>query len=404
MKFYLVGGAVRDSLLNNPCRDQDFCVVGASTNEMEKLGFESVGKDFPVFLHPITRQEYALARSEKALHESVSDSAQFDFKINDISITEDLRRRDFTINAMAQEVQVDLKSGDIISIDETVIDPFNGQQDLLTRTLRHTSEHFSEDPLRCVRAARMLEKLNFSLHPSTKSLILNLARNNALQGISDQRFLIEINKSFSSCDGFDFITHCQDLELDRNNIMQLFSPKSQEYLKTYQSMQEKLTDTDLFACFISCLPQELKLIATLAHNNTVELKKYHLPSHLCYICDVYQLLLTNFDSILSHSSSNILDVILKSKSRQSMMFLETAFCALCLTHPTRLAEIITCFNTLNSCTTALKELDMSDVALQSDNSKNAFAKSLQLNSIKDTLLSLSLLQSSHSPSTPGRRG
>jgi len=140
MQVYLVGGAVRDRLLGHPYHEKDYVVVGATPQQMLAQGFQPVGKDFPVFLHPETKDEYALARTER---KSGHGYHGFEF-YTDASVTleQDLIRRDLTINAMA------------LDDDGTLYDPYGGQQDLAQRLLRHVSDAFAEDPLRVLRIAR----------------------------------------------------------------------------------------------------------------------------------------------------------------------------------------------------------------------------------------------------------
>ncbi|SFT85704.1 tRNA nucleotidyltransferase (CCA-adding enzyme) [Kosakonia arachidis] len=160
MKSYLVGGAVRDSLLGLPVKDRDWVVVGATPEEMLNAGYQQVGRDFPVFLHPQSREEYALARTERK-----SGSGYTGFIVHaapDVSLEQDLLRRDLTVNALAQD-----EKGHII-------DPFNGQQDLCNRILRHVSPAFSEDPLRVLRVARFAARyahLSFRIADETMSLM-----------------------------------------------------------------------------------------------------------------------------------------------------------------------------------------------------------------------------------------
>ncbi len=157
MKVYLVGGAVRDELLGLPVKERDYVVVGATPEEMVRQGFRPVGKDFPVFLHPETQQEYALARTERK-----SGRGYKGFTVHaapEVTLEEDLRRRDLTINAMAK------------AEDGTLIDPFNGKQDLRAGVLRHVSEAFAEDPVRILRVARFAARFGFIVHPSTAELM-----------------------------------------------------------------------------------------------------------------------------------------------------------------------------------------------------------------------------------------
>jgi tRNA nucleotidyltransferase (CCA-adding enzyme) len=162
VKAYLVGGAVRDELLGLPVEERDYVVVGSTAEEMVRLGFKPVGKDFPVFLHPRTHHEYALARTERK-----SGRGYKGFTIYaspEVTLEEDLKRRDLTINAMAK------------SEDGTLIDPFGGKKDLDAGVLRHVSEAFAEDPVRILRVARFAARFGFSVHPSTLKLMQKMVQ------------------------------------------------------------------------------------------------------------------------------------------------------------------------------------------------------------------------------------
>ena len=140
MEVYLVGGAVRDELLGLPVKERDWCVVGATPQELEAQGYRRVGKEFPVFLHPETGEEYALARTERKTGRGYHS---FEFRTSpDVTLEDDLARRDLTVNAMAKDA------------DGNVIDPFGGREDLQKRVLRHVSEAFGEDPVRILRVAK----------------------------------------------------------------------------------------------------------------------------------------------------------------------------------------------------------------------------------------------------------
>jgi len=144
MKTYLVGGAVRDALLGRTAGDRDYVVVGATPDKMLALGFLPVGKDFPVFLHPQSKEEYALARSER---KTAAGYHGFVFHTDaDVTLEQDLVRRDFTVNAIAQD-----ENGNLF-------DPFNGRQDIENKILRHVSPAFAEDPVRILRAARFMAR------------------------------------------------------------------------------------------------------------------------------------------------------------------------------------------------------------------------------------------------------
>ncbi|MEO1201866.1 MAG: multifunctional CCA addition/repair protein [Pseudomonadota bacterium] len=163
MKVYLVGGAVRDELLGLEASERDWCVVGATPEAMLGQGYKQVGKDFPVFLHPETGEEYALARTER---KTGSGYHGFAFDTSpDVSIEDDLSRRDLTINAMARDA------------DGELVDPYGGQEDLEARTLRHVSNAFVEDPVRILRAAKFAARfaaLGFAIAEETMDLMRSI--------------------------------------------------------------------------------------------------------------------------------------------------------------------------------------------------------------------------------------
>lgn len=184
MQIYLVGGAVRDELLNIPIKDRDWVVVGSTPDELLTLGYSQVGADFPVFLHPKTKEEHALARTER---KSGSGYQGFicDFS-PDISLEDDLLRRDLTINAMAQDGNGNL------------VDPYNGQQDIRDKKLRHVSAAFSEDPLRVLRVARFAARfahLGFTIAEETMSLMQDIATSGELAHLTQERVWQETQRA-----------------------------------------------------------------------------------------------------------------------------------------------------------------------------------------------------------------
>lgn len=186
MKIYLVGGAVRDQLLNLPVVDRDWVVVGATPNELLELGFQPVGQDFPVFLHPETREEYALARTERK--SGVGYYGFTCYAAADVTLEQDLLRRDLTINAIAQD-----QDGDYI-------DPSHGQQDIENRLLRHVSAAFTEDPLRVLRVARFAARyadLGFKLVAETQILMTQMAESGELRHLAPERVWQETEKALS---------------------------------------------------------------------------------------------------------------------------------------------------------------------------------------------------------------
>lgn len=187
MKIYLVGGAVRDRLLGLPPGDRDYVVVGATPQQMLELGYKPVGRDFPVFLHPDSGEEYALARTERK-----SGRGYRGFVVDTdpaVTLEEDLQRRDFTINALAEDT------------DGQVIDPYGGQADLQARVLRHVGPAFVEDPVRVLRAARFMARLaplGFQVAPETLALMREMAASGELDALVPERVWQELRKALAS--------------------------------------------------------------------------------------------------------------------------------------------------------------------------------------------------------------
>ncbi|WP_347251506.1 multifunctional CCA addition/repair protein [Legionella sp.] len=184
MKVYLVGGAVRDQLLGYPIKERDWVVVGATPEQMRQQGYQQVGRDFPVFLHPSTREEYALARTER---KSGQGYYGFDCDYNQqVTLEEDLLRRDLTINAMAQDEQGQL------------VDPYHGQADLKSKILRHVSDAFVEDPVRVLRVARFAARyhhLGFKLADETRALMYAMVKRGELAYLVAERVWQEWQRS-----------------------------------------------------------------------------------------------------------------------------------------------------------------------------------------------------------------
>lgn len=188
MKIYLVGGAVRDALMGKTPKDMDYVVVGATEQDMLNRGFQKVGAAFPVFLNPINNFEYALARKEKKVEDSGAGAhGSFEFDIADVSLEEDLKRRDLTINAMAQSTKV--QSFDYMEI----IDPYGGLKDLENKVLRHVSEAFAEDPLRVLRVARFAARYpEFTVAPETMDIMRIIVQSDEFKTLSQERIFKEM--------------------------------------------------------------------------------------------------------------------------------------------------------------------------------------------------------------------
>ena len=180
MKIYAVGGAVRDGLLGQPVADQDYVVVGATPEQMQRLGYRPVGKDFPVFLHPQTHEEYALARTER---KTARGYKGFEIQASaDVTLEQDLARRDLTINAIARD-----EGGNII-------DPHHGVADLKAGILRHVGEAFVEDPVRVLRVSRFAARFGFSIAAETLELMREMVRNGEVDHLVPERAWQELSR------------------------------------------------------------------------------------------------------------------------------------------------------------------------------------------------------------------
>ncbi|HQN64036.1 MAG TPA: multifunctional CCA addition/repair protein [Methylophilus sp.] len=178
---FCVGGAVRDELLGLPVKDRDFVVVGSTPEQMLKAGFKPVGKDFPVFLHPDTHEEYALARTERKTAKGYKGFVVH--AASDVTLEQDLSRRDFTMNAIAK------------AQDGSLIDPYGGQADIRAKMLRHVSEAFVEDPVRILRAARFLARFNdFKLAPETLDLMRQMVADGEVDALVPERVWQELSR------------------------------------------------------------------------------------------------------------------------------------------------------------------------------------------------------------------
>jgi tRNA nucleotidyltransferase (CCA-adding enzyme) len=187
MEIFEVGGAVRDCLLGQPVTERDWVVVGAGPEDLQRLGYRPVGKDFPVFLHPQSKEQYALARTERKI---APGHGGFAFNTSpDVTLEEDLQRRDLTINAMAKDAR------------GRIIDPYGGRRDLAARKLRHVSAAFGEDPLRVLRTARFAARfapLGFAVAPETLELMRTMTAGGELDALSPDRVWQETEKGLAT--------------------------------------------------------------------------------------------------------------------------------------------------------------------------------------------------------------
>ncbi|XKH01719.1 multifunctional CCA tRNA nucleotidyl transferase/2'3'-cyclic phosphodiesterase/2'nucleotidase/phosphatase [Marinobacter nauticus] len=271
MQIYLVGGAVRDKLLGLEVKDHDWVVVGATPDEMLARGFKQVGADFPVFLHPTTNEEYALARTERKEGQGYHGFSVY--SAPDVTLEDDLKRRDLTINAMAED-----ENGELV-------DPFNGHEDLENRTLRHVSEAFCEDPLRILRTARFAARLapkGFTVCPETHALMQRMVSEGELEHVAPERVWQEIQRALHEKSPTVFFELLQELGALAALIPELSAPEPLATgLKALACTDERDGTTDQrFAALLSALPEtdaEQRASAMKAPNNCRDMAR--LTSH-----------------------------------------------------------------------------------------------------------------------------
>ena len=263
IKKYLVGGAVRDLLLGKEAQDRDYVVIGSTPNEMIAAGFRPVGKHFPVFIDKKTKEEYALARKEI---KNGQGHGGFDFIFTpEISLEDDLRRRDLTINAMAMDHT------------KKIIDPFGGQQDLQKKILRHVSPHFVEDPLRVLRVARFAAQLpTFTVAPETLTLMRQITESNELATLSGERIFLEFKKALLSPAPhvfFEILLNCHALEKIFPELNALrgisqnpkYHPEGDAYTHTMLVLQNACSLSKKLEVRFACLVHDLGKAQTPAH-------------------------------------------------------------------------------------------------------------------------------------------
>ncbi len=258
MQVYLVGGAVRDTLLGREVKERDYVVVGATPEQLIEQGYQQVGKDFPVFLHPHSKEEYALARTERKQGQGYTGFI-CDFA-PDVTLEQDLMRRDLTVNAIAQ------------AQDGSLVDPFSGQQDLENRVLRHVSEAFSEDPLRILRVARFAARyhyLGFTIAPETKTLLINMVKAGELATLTAERIWLECEKSLSDGAFAEFLNTLANIGGLHVVSNELESKCCDELYRTLQARfayanEQQINDTALLFSQVTLAlsSDEIKTIAT----------------------------------------------------------------------------------------------------------------------------------------------
>jgi tRNA nucleotidyltransferase (CCA-adding enzyme) len=266
MQVFLVGGAVRDQLLQLKVKDRDYVVIAATPEELLKSGFQQVGKDFPVFIHPQTGDEYALARTERK--KGVGYKGFECYAGQDVTLEEDLKRRDLTINAIAQSAQGEL------------IDPYHGVQDIHSKTLRHISSTFREDPLRVLRVARFAARfydLGFKIAPETLDLMRTLSTSGELNHLTAERVWQETAKALQTDNPqvyFQVLRDCGALAILFPEIEALFGvpapkkwhPEIDTGIHTLMVVQQSVKLSDAIAFRFACLVHDLGKALTPKEN------------------------------------------------------------------------------------------------------------------------------------------
>ncbi|OGT34528.1 MAG: multifunctional CCA tRNA nucleotidyl transferase/2'3'-cyclic phosphodiesterase/2'nucleotidase/phosphatase [Gammaproteobacteria bacterium RIFCSPHIGHO2_02_FULL_39_13] len=283
MKIYLVGGAVRDELLGRPVVEKDWVVVGGTPEEMIAQGFQPVGKDFPVFLHPKTHEEYALARTERKTGKGYKG---FHFyTAAEVTLEADLIRRDLTINAMAKNKE----SGELV-------DPYGGQQDLQKKLLHHVSPAFSEDPVRILRVARFASQLpDFQVHPETNALMQQMVKSGEIDALVAERVWKELSRVLIAQNPvrfFEVLKKCGALfilfpEINDHvdlTVLQRAVTLSPEGIVRFSALLYYLSQADInFICDRFRIPSEFGELALLV-------SKFHTTYHQLNTRDAAELL------------------------------------------------------------------------------------------------------------------
>ncbi len=303
MKIYRVGGSVRDELLHLPVKDKDYVVVGANAKQLLQQGFIPVGKDFPVFLHPQTKEEYALARTERKTTQGYHG---FNF-YTDTSVTleEDLRRRDLTINALAMD-----------EVTQQIIDPYGGREDLQNKLLRHISPAFAEDPVRILRIARFAARfapLGFRIAEETKQLIREMVKNGEANALVAERVWQETEKTLGEQHAAIYFQ-----VLDENQALKVIFPELYTLLhqnrmlgeQAYYALNHATLLTQDKAVRWAALLYNLHTLADSIQINKQLLQRLHIPKRYIKIAQYTVQYAHCFTQIMTLSANDILDCLL----------------------------------------------------------------------------------------------
>lgn len=291
MKIYVVGGAIRDQLMGLPIKDIDYVVVGATPEQMIQKGFVPVGQDFPVFLHPVTHAEYALARTERKVSPGYKG---FVFHADpEVTLEQDLARRDLTINAMAR-----LADDNGFPVGE-VIDPYGGQEDLQAHLFRHVSDSYSEDPVRLLRLARFAAHFpDFQIHPTTLDLLKKMKDAGELEALVKERVWQEISRGLMSSYPARMFEALTEIEVLDQFFPKLLQKNSNKFVVLNKAAQLNFNLAQRYAILTAGL--DIQVIQQWA-------SMWGIPSE----CKEYAVLTFELSTRLTQSSNaeNLLDLL-----------------------------------------------------------------------------------------------
>ena len=295
MNIYLVGGAVRDKLMGISSKDRDYVVVGSTPEEMIKLGFKPIGKDFPVFLHPKTNEEYALARTEKKVGKGYHG---FEFFASPaVTLEEDLKRRDITINAIAEDE------------DGKIYDPFNGVNDIKNKIIKHVSNAFCEDPLRVFRVARFYARFkDFEIHQDTEKLIKKIVSSGEIKSLSVERIYSEILKGLEEKHSDKMF-----LSFETSGVLKEIFPEFNYSSIPFHALLKALRNTSnsikAESKFLMILVLPSLLDIEIESNNEYYLDFFRLPRNAKNLFKSIKSEAINLENFLSLSLENKLDCL-----------------------------------------------------------------------------------------------
>ena len=341
MQVYLVGGAVRDKLLGLPIKEKDWVVVGATPEEMIGLGYQPVGKDFPVFLHPKTHEEYALARTERKVAKGYKG---FTFHANpDVTLIDDLKRRDLTINAIAE------------SADGELIDPYHGQQDLRDKLLRHVSPAFQEDPVRILRLARFCAKLpDFKVHPDTQHLMKQMVHNGEVDALVAERVWQELARALINPQPIRFFSTLAECDA-LTALFPAINPQSHGMKALERATHISSSGTVRFAALLHDIESEA--IQQLV-------RRYRIPNDYADLALLVTRCGHTYETIASADAKTLLAFVVSADA---------------LRRPTRFNDFLTachaCFS--NTCDRDLEKIQKTITAIKSVNIKPLQEKDLK---------------------------